>query len=75
MSAIDDLISRAVKTEALPFAEIEVFAEGTGKIELFQELMQEGAALNNLQAIEAVDRVTLLDELIAAALEDAGGAG
>lgn len=75
MSVIDDLIRRAIKTEALPFTEIEVFAEDVGKTDLFQTLMQEGAALNSPQAIEVVDRLTLVDELIAAVLEDAGGTG
>jgi len=38
MGHLDELIKRAIETKAVPIDELQQFAEGVGKTELFQEL-------------------------------------
>jgi len=44
MSALDDLIKRAIATDALPLPEIQDFAEGIGKSDMFEQLVRDAEA-------------------------------
>lgn len=67
MSAIDDLIERAIRTEALPLEEIQQFVEDRGNFLENSNPSQTPTMVERLGSVE--DRTEVLDDTIGEILE------